>query len=137
MKIYLSDAVGQRAYMVYITIIITNPLPNLANKAKRKPAILLYETSYLQWRDVRKPDKSVLRYKNEISPVGSVSKGTGKDIKNSKKEWENGKIWQEQRTDKNFGCVNSVYFVLEDAETTRNAAVYCLQARNAPWMFGQ
>lgn len=66
MKIYLSDTVGQRAYMVYITIIITNPLPNLANKAKRKPAILLYETSYLQWREVRKPDKSVLRYKNEI-----------------------------------------------------------------------
>lgn len=69
--------------------------------------------------------------------MGNVSKATGRNIKDSKKERENGKIWQEQRTDKNFGCVNSVYFVLEDAETTRSGAVYCLQARNTPQMFGQ
>lgn len=39
--------------------------------------------------------------------------------------------------DKNFGCVNNVYFVLQDAETTKAAAVYCLQTSNSPRMFGR
>lgn len=87
-----------------------------------------------KWGNLRKVSLDV----NLNSYLGAAAqKQQLETLKTQRKNWKTGKIWQEPRMDQNFGCVNNEYFVLEDAKTTRSAAVYCFQFPNTPRMFGQ
>lgn len=58
----------------------------------------------------------------------AVQKQKVETWKSQRKSWKTGKIWQEQRMDKNYGHMNNTYFVLKDAGITWSDSVHCLQA---------